>query len=57
MALEYYPRIADALLEERLAHAGAVVIRGAKWCGKTRTAEQKAKSALYLQDPDSRASN
>lgn len=57
MGLEYYPRIVDNLLEKRLAHAGAVVIRGAKWCGKTRTAEQKARSALYLQDPDSRASN
>ena len=57
MGLDYYPRIADKLLKERLAHAGAVVIRGAKWCGKTRTAEQQARSALYLQDPDSRASN
>lgn len=53
----YRPRIADALLAERLEHAGAVVIRGAKWCGKTRTAEQHAKSALYLQDPDLRESN
>ena len=53
----YQPRIADAQLAERLAHAGAVVIRGAKWCGKTRTAEQVARSALYLQDPDERASS
>ena len=53
----YMPRIADAQLAERLAHAGAVVIRGAKWCGKTRTAEQLAQSALYLQDPDTRESN
>ena len=54
---EYYPRIADGLLEERLSNAGAVLIRGAKWCGKTRTAEEHARSALYLQDPDTRASN
>ena len=53
----YRPRIADALLAERLSHAGAVVIRGAKWCGKTRTAEQQAQSALFLQDPDARESN
>lgn len=57
MASEYLPRIADGLLEERLSDAGAVLIRGAKWCGKTRTAEQQARSALYLQDPDSRTSN
>ena len=57
MAAEYLPRIADELLEKRLSYAGAVLIRGAKWCGKTRTAEQQAKSALYLQDPDTRASN
>lgn len=57
MAAEYLPRIADELLEKRLSYAGAVLIRSAKWCGKTRTAEQQAKSALYLQDPDTRASN
>ena len=57
MEPNYYPRIADGLLEQRLSCAGAVVIRGAKWSGKTKTAEQKAASALYLQDPDLRASN
>jgi predicted AAA+ superfamily ATPase len=35
-----------------LASSGAVLIEGAKWCGKTRSAEQIAKSVLYLQDPD-----
>ena len=57
MGDEYLPRIADDLLDERLGYAGGVLIRGAKWCGKTRTAEQHAKSALYLQDPDTRVSN
>ena len=52
MTFEYYPRIADAELAERLSRSGAVVIRGAKWCGKTETAKQQAKSILYLQDPD-----
>lgn len=52
MVFEYYPRLADAELADRLSRSGAVVIRGAKWCGKTETAKQKAKSVLFLQDPD-----
>ena len=54
---DYYPRIADKILTEKLSHAGAVVIRGPKWCGKTRTALQQATSVLYMQDPDSWESN
>ncbi|MCI2082940.1 MAG: DUF4143 domain-containing protein [Bacteroidales bacterium] len=49
---EYLPRICDKLLAESLKAAGAVLIEGAKWCGKTSTASQAAKSALYMQDPD-----
>ena len=49
---EYLPRIADKLLEERLDAKGAVLIEGPKWCGKTTTAEQQAKSVLYMADPD-----
>ena len=48
----YRPRLTDILLERTLASSGAVLIEGAKWCGKTRSAEQIAKSVLYLQDPD-----
>ncbi len=33
---------------------GAVLIEGPKWCGKTTTAEQVAKSVIKLQDPDMR---
>lgn len=54
---EYYPRIADKLLTESLESAGAVLIEGPKWCGKTRTAQEKAKSILNMQDPDERESN
>jgi predicted AAA+ superfamily ATPase len=50
----YYPRIADTLLEKALATAGAVLIEGPKWCGKTWTATKGAKSILYMQDPDTR---
>lgn len=48
----YMPRIIDSVLEERLDAVGAVLIAGPKWCGKTTTAEQQAKSVLKLQDPD-----
>lgn len=54
---DYRPRIADDLLAERLAHAGAVEIRGPKWCGKTETALQVASSAVMLQDQDTREAN
>ena len=52
MKSEYLPRIVDKILEERLEAVGAVLIAGPKWCGKTTTAEQQAKSVLKLQDPD-----
>ncbi len=48
---EYKPRIADKLLKDKLESKGAVLIVGAKWCGKTTTAEQLAKSVLRMQDP------
>lgn len=47
---EYKPRIADKLLTRRLAGKGAVLIEGPKWCGKTTTAKQQAKSVLDLGD-------
>lgn len=50
----YMPRIADEELQFRLASAGAVLIEGPKWCGKTTTAMQQAKSTLFMQDPDTR---
>ncbi len=52
MKKEYLPRMLDKLLQERLDAVGAVLIAGPKWCGKTTTAEQQAKSVLKLQDPD-----
>lgn len=48
---DYRPRIADGLLKKKLRSAGAVVIEGAKWCGKTSTAEQYSASAAFLSDP------
>ena len=52
MKRKYLPRIADKLLGKALEASGAVLVEGAKWCGKTRTGMEKAKSVLYMQDPD-----
>jgi len=56
MKQEYLPRIADKVLETTLEASRAVLIEGPKWCGKTRTAEKRATSVLYMQDPDHSAS-
>ncbi len=49
---DYLPRICDAELRDALDVIGSVLIEGAKWCGKTSTAENVARSTLYMQDPD-----
>ncbi len=49
---QYRPRIADGILRRRLMGVGAVLIQGPKWCGKTTTAEQQAKSVVYMDDPE-----
>ncbi len=51
MKEQYKSRIVDGLLQRKLKGKGAVLIEGAKWCGKTSTAEQAAGSVLYLADP------
>lgn len=51
---QYLHRIADKVLDLRLEAFGAVQIAGPKWCGKTTTAERKAKSIIKMQDPDLR---
>ena len=45
---DYKARIVDALLERKLKGKGAVLVEGAKWCGKTTTAMRKANSVLKL---------
>lgn len=52
----YLPRICDKLLASELESSGAVLIEGAKWCGKTSTAQKSSRSAVFLQDPDKTAS-
>ena len=52
--INYKNRIFDAILHDALEAKGAVLIEGAKWCGKTTTAEQIAKSVIYMNDPKHR---
>lgn len=54
---EYKTRLADSILQKKLASSGAVLIEGAKWCGKTTTASQIAKSILFMQDPAQKKQN
>ncbi len=55
--INYSPRMADKILERKLKGRGAVVIQGPKWCGKTTTAEQISKSAIYMDEPARKAQN
>jgi len=56
-AKTYRPRIADKLLKRKLKGKGAVLVEGAKWCGKTTTAEQICNSVLYMSEPEKRDQN
>ncbi len=53
----YKKRIADNLLLDKLEEKGAVIIEGPKWCGKTTTALQVAKSVIRMDEPSKRDSN
>lgn len=48
----YLSRVCDKLLQKKLHRTGAVLIVGPKWCGKTATASETARSIIYMQDPD-----
>lgn len=50
----YRPRLADRAMAERLASVGAVLIEGAKGCGKTWAALHHARSAVHF-DADATA--
>lgn len=52
---KYLHRICDEELQLAMQSSGAVLIEGAKWCGKTSSATHMAKSTLYMQDPDQAA--
>jgi hypothetical protein len=54
---DYRNRIVDDILRDKLEAKGAVVIEGPKWCGKTTTALQVAKSVLRMDEPGKRDTN
>ncbi len=54
---KYKKRIADDILRRKLEGKGAVLIEGPKWCGKTTTAEQIARSILYMDNPEKKTQN
>ncbi|MDO4939669.1 MAG: DUF4143 domain-containing protein [Lachnospiraceae bacterium] len=49
---EYYERVSDKVLKDHLESKGAVLIEGAKWCGKTTSAKHIAKSFIEMDRPD-----
>lgn len=48
----YRPRVVDAVVATALKTAGAVLVEGARACGKTMTAVNAAASCVFLDDPD-----
>ena len=50
--MKYIKRIIDDELKEKLSYAGAVQIKGPKWCGKTTSAKMVSKSVIEMQNPD-----
>lgn len=54
---EYKRRIVDDLLKDKLEAKGAILIEGPKWCGKTTTALQVAKSTIRMDEPSKRENN
>ena len=53
----YRKRILDVLIARRSQTAGAILVEGIKWCGKTTTCEQAVKSVIYLDEPEKREHN
>ena len=49
---EYYQRVSDKVLLDHLESKGAVLIEGAKWCGKTTSAKHIATSVIEMDRPD-----
>lgn len=54
---EYKKRIADEVIKKKLKGKGAVLVEGAKWCGKTTTSEELSGSVLYMSKPDNMKQN
>jgi len=53
----YKPRLIDEKISKYLHLFGALSIEGPKWCGKTWTALNHAKSVVYMLDPENDYAN
>ena len=53
----YRDRVVDRVLRLKLESSAAVLVKGVKWCGKTTTCEQVAKSVIYMDEPERRERN
>lgn len=52
---KYLTRITDHLIKRKLELFGAVCIEGPKWCGKTTSCKQFAKTIIEFQNPEKRS--
>ena len=54
---DYKRRLSDTKISQILENVPAICIEGPKWCGKTWTARNNAKSAIYIGDPTNNFQN
>ena len=54
---KYRRRIVDEILHLKLSSSAAVLVEGPKWCGKTTTCLQIAKSRIFMDEPTRREQN
>ena len=54
---DYKKRLVDPKICQILENVPAICIEGPKWCGKTWTASNNAKSAIYIGDPTNNFQN
>ena len=47
---DYKQRLVDDILSLKLSSSAAVLVEGPKWCGKTTTCLQIAKSSIYMDE-------
>ena len=53
----YRKRVVDEILPLKLSSSAAVLVEGPKWCGKTTTCLQIAKSCVFMDEPTKRDQN
>ena len=54
---DYKPRLIDKRLDDFLTAAGAVVVEGPKWCGKTWTSSQHSNSEFLIGNAEGNFQN